>query len=80
MTVEELIEKLNTIKDKNIRVVVRGCKGGYDDIEWPVGKDSPNVMDLALYVNPDWFCGDHEIVSEDHQYGENVQIVKAIIL
>jgi hypothetical protein len=79
MTIKELIETLSTL-DPNLRVVTRGYEGGYDDIAWPVGKDSPNVIDLALYVNPAWYYGNHEMVSEDHQYGDHIEVVKAIVL
>jgi len=79
MTIKELIETLSTL-DPELRVVTRGYEGGYDDIAWPVGKDSPNVIDLALHVNPAWYYGNHERVSKDHQYGENIQVVKAIVL
>jgi hypothetical protein len=79
MTIKELIETLSTL-DPNLRVVTLGYEGGYDDIEWPVGKDSPNVINLALHVNPAWYYGNHERVSEDHQYGADIEVVKAIVL
>jgi hypothetical protein len=79
MNIKELIETLS-ILDPELRVVTRGYEGGYDDIEWPVDKDSPNVIDLALNVNPAWYYGNHEMVSKDHKYGENIQVVKAIVL
>jgi hypothetical protein len=79
MNIKELIETLSTL-DPELRVVTRGYEGGYDDIVWPVGKDSPNIINLALHVNPAWYYGNHEMVSKDHQYGENIQIVKAIVL
>ena len=79
MNIKELIETLSTL-DPELRVVTRGYEGGYDDIVWPIGKDSPNIINLALHVNPAWYYGNHEMVSKDHQYGENIQIVKAIVL
>jgi hypothetical protein len=79
MIIKELIETLSTL-DPNLRVATRGYEGGYDDIEWPVGKDSPNVINLALHVNQAWYYGNHEMVSEDHQYGANIEVVKAIVL
>jgi len=79
MIIKELIETLSTL-DPELRIVTHGYEGGYNDIEWPIGKDSPNVINLALHVNPAWYYGNHEMVSEDHQYGDNIQIVKAIVL
>ena len=79
MIIKELIETLSTL-DPNLRVVTLGYEGGYDDIEWPIGKNSPNVIDLALHVNPAWYYGNHEMVSEDHQYGADIEVVKAIVL
>jgi len=79
MNIKQLIETLSKL-DPELRVVTRGYEGGYDDIEWPVDKDSPNVIDLALNVNPVWYYGNHEMVSKDHRYGENIQVVKAIVL
>jgi hypothetical protein len=79
MTVQELIKTLSTL-DPNLRVVTRGYKGGYDDVGWPIDKDSPNVIDLALNINPEWYYGNHEMVSEDHQYSPETKIIKAIVL
>jgi hypothetical protein len=79
MTVKQLIETLSKL-DPELRVVTRGYERGYDDIEWPVGKNSPDVISLALNINSKWYYGNHEMVSENHQYGPEVKIVKAIIL
>jgi len=78
MKVKELIEVLSKL-DPELTVVTHGY-GGYDDIEWPVDKDSPNVIELALYVNPEWYYGNHKMVSKDHSYGPEIKIVKAIVL
>jgi hypothetical protein len=78
MIIKELIETLSTL-DPNLRVVTRGYEGGYDDIEWPVGKDSPNIINLALHVNPAWYYGNHEMVGPNYTYKDK-QIVKAIVL
>ena len=79
MKIKELIETLSQL-DPNLRVMTHGYEGGYVDVSWPVDKESPNVVDMALNVNPEWYYGSHERVSKDHQYGEDVEIVKAIVL
>jgi hypothetical protein len=79
MKIKELIEILSTL-DPNLRVVTSGYEGGYDDIEWPLGKNTPNVINLALNVHPEWYYGNHKMVSENHSYGPGVEIIKAIVL
>ena len=79
MNVKELIETLSKL-DPELRVVTKGYERGYDDIEWPVNQDSPLIINLGLNVNPEWYYGNHEMVSEDHQYGPEIKIVKAIVL
>lgn len=79
MTIKELIETLSKL-DPELRVVTRGYEGGYDDVEWPTGKDVPNIINIALHVNPAWYYGNHEMVSENHQFGPEIEIVKAIVL
>jgi hypothetical protein len=75
MTVKELIERLNKIEDQNIRVMVRGYEGGLDEVI-----NIPAIVNVALNVNSEWYYGSHERVSKDHQYGKEIEIVKAIIL
>jgi len=79
MKIKELIETLSQL-DPNLRVMTRGYEDGYDDISWPIDKESPNVVDMALNVNPEWYYGSHSMVSKDHSYREDVEIVKAIVL
>ena len=56
-----------------------GYEGGYDDIEFP--DNTPLVIDLALNVNPEWYYGNHERVSpENHQYGAEIEVIKAILI
>lgn len=79
MTVRELIEVLNKIEDQDLRVVTMGYEGGYDDIEFP--DNTPLTIDIALNVNPQWYYGNHERVSpENHQYGADVKVIKAILI
>jgi len=78
MTVKQLIHILNKIEDQETRVILKGYESGYDDIEFP--NNIPLTIDLALNVNPEWYYGNHERVSPQHQYGEQVEVVKAILI
>jgi hypothetical protein len=79
MTVKELVSILSQIEDQDLRVVTMGYGGGYDDIAFP--ENTPLVIDLALHVNPQWYYGNHERVSpENHQYGTEVEVIKAILI
>lgn len=86
MTVKELIESLSKIEDQNIRVMVRGYEGGYNDIIVGNGVDNntiviPAIVDMALNVNEEWYYGAHERVEDiSGTVISNYQIVKAIIL
>jgi hypothetical protein len=84
MTVRELIESLSKIEDQNLRVMVRGYEGGYDDIIIGNGIDNtttviPAIQYVALNVNDEWYYGRHEVQNFDHEY-KGREIVKAIIL
>ena len=79
MTVKELISILSQIEDQNLRVVSKGYERGYEDIEFP--DNTPLTIDIALNVNPQWYYGNHERVSpQHHQYGDHVEVVKAILI
>jgi hypothetical protein len=79
MTVKELISILSQIEDQDLRVVSKGYEGGYDDIRFP--ENTPLTIDIALDVNSDWYYGNHEMVSpENHQYGTEVEVVKAVLI
>jgi hypothetical protein len=83
MTVKQLIESLSKIEDQEVRVVVRGYEGGYDDIVIGNGieDNTPAPIDIALEVNTVWWMGRHE--KAEDVYGvtnSRYQIVKAIIL
>jgi hypothetical protein len=75
MTVRELIESLNKIEDQNIRVMVKGYERGVEDIENII----PEIVNVALSVNTEWWNGSHEVVSNDHTYTDK-EIVRAIVL
>lgn len=78
MTVKQLIEILSQLEDQEMRVVLKGYESGYDDVEFP--NNQPLTIDIALNVNPEWYYGNHERVSPKHQYGEKVEVVKAILI
>ena len=83
MTVKQLIEMLSKIEDKEIRVMVRGYEGGYNDIV--IGNDiednTPAIIDVALDVNDEWYYGAHEKISDVyHEDREKYEVVKAIII
>ena len=74
MTIKELIEKLSQIEDQEALVMTKGFEEGFNDIS-----DNFRVVNMALNVHPEWFKGDHEMVSENHNYKDK-EIVKAIVL
>ena len=78
MTVRQLIDKLNTIQDKDtIVVMTKGYEGGYNDI----GDINPAPIDIALDVNNEWYYGKHETLDViDPSNSVQYQIVRAIIL
>ena len=80
MTVQELIEKLQTY-DPTTRVMVEGYEGGYSDVTALL------VDDVALNYYTEWYYGKHETVSvlvdlkhikEDDK--PEYEIIKALIL
>jgi hypothetical protein len=80
MTVNELIDKLNSIEDKSIIVLTRGYEGGYEDAVLRINDGgTPEVVTIELFVNDEWYYGPHEITEEDTQLKEN-KIVKGIII
>ena len=75
MTIKELIKILEQIEDQEVRVMVKGYERGVDDIEDRI----PEIVNVALNVNKEWWNGTHEVISNDHTYTDK-EIVKAIIL
>ena len=83
MTVRELIESLNKIEDQEVRVIVRGYEGGYNDIVIGNGieDNTPAIQYVALDVNEEWYYGSHERVDDMYDAtSSRYPIVKAIIL
>jgi hypothetical protein len=83
MTVKQLIEKLSQIEDQDLRVMVKGYEGGYDDLVIGNGDqdNTPVIIKIALDVNDEWYYGRHERIENIYQRDlENYTIVKAIIL
>ena len=79
MTIKELISILSQIEDQDLRVVTKGYEGGYDDLVFT--DNTPLIFDIALNVNPEWWYGDHAKASPEHyQYGDHVEVVKAILI
>ncbi len=66
MTVKELINKLQSYPT-DVRVVVEGYEGGYDDI------DITRQISIKLNVNKEWYYGTHE-------ESEKKNVVHAILL
>ena len=75
MTVKELIKILEQIQDQEVRVMVKGYERGVDDIENII----PEIVNVALNINKEWWNGTHEVVSEDNTYTDK-EIVRAIII
>lgn len=75
MTVQQLIKALSQFEDQNLEVMVKGYEGGVDNISGNI----PDIVNVALNVNDEWYYGSHEVVSKDHTYTDK-QIIKAIIL
>ena len=83
MTVKQLIEMLNKIEDQEVRVMVRGYEGGYNDIVIGNGieDNTPAIQYVALDVNEEWYYGIHERVDDMYDAtNSEYHIVKAIIL
>ena len=83
MTVKELIKVLTEIEDQEVRVMVSGYEGGYNDIVIGNGIDNntPAIVHVALDVNTEWYYGKHERVGDMYDAANiEYQIVKAIII
>ena len=77
MTVRELIEVLSKIENQQVRVMVKGYEGGYDDVM----NINPAPIDIALDVNDKWYYGRHESIEDIAiEARKDYQVVKAIIL
>lgn len=71
MTVQELIEKLQTL-DPNKRVVISGYESGCDDI------NVISTMWVRVNKNNMWYYGKHEFVfwPEEEEYDEEVYLLE----
>ena len=78
MTVQQLIDNLSTIQDKDsIVVMTNGYEGGLNGID----NNTPAIQYVALDVNEEWYYGTHERVDDMYDAtNSNYHIVKAIIL
>jgi hypothetical protein len=75
MTVQELITHLQQL-DPNLRIFKDGYEGAYNDIN-----NISTEVEMALYVNSEWYYGDHELVEDlDKEQLEGKTIVKGIII
>lgn len=80
MTIKQLIEELSQIKDQDVKVMVRGYEGGFDDAIILKGDyNIPTTYTIDRNVNDQWYYGRHEITEEDTPLKEN-KIERAIIL
>jgi hypothetical protein len=75
MTVRQLIEVLQKVEDQDLRIMVSGYEGGFNDLE----TQANNIRFMTLDVNNKWYYGSHEVVTR-FDTGFEHQIVKAIIL
>ena len=67
MNVDQLIKRLQMFPP-DLRVVVSGYEGGYDDV------DHLEQIKIALNVNDEWYYGKHEDV--ESLYGNNAEQLK----
>lgn len=75
MTVKQLIEVLQKVDDQDMRIMVGGYEGGFNDLE----TSANNIQNMMLDVNTEWYYGKHEIVDTIDDL-DNYQIIRAIIL
>ena len=81
LTVGELIKALTQIQDQDIKVMVKGYEGGYDDANIDIDNNTPAIHYMALNVNTEWYYGHHEKVQDIMEQDlDKYQIVKAIVL
>ena len=80
MTVKQLIEELSQIKDQDLKVLVKGYEGGFDDVIVLKGENNiPTTYTIDRNVNAQWYYGRHEITEEDTPLKKD-KIERAIIL
>ena len=78
MTVGGLVRELSRYPDDlrvdDLRVMVSGYEGGFDDLE----PGLLSVQDVALDQHPEWFYGRHDIPFPED--GEDIQTVPALLI
>jgi hypothetical protein len=67
MNVDQLIKRLQ-MYPPDLRVVVRGYEGGYNDV------DQFETMKIVIDFNEEWYYGKHEDV--ESLYGNNSELLK----
>jgi hypothetical protein len=67
MTVKELINRLQQIPNQEMRVVVNGYEGGFDDIK------EPKIIIAYERIDNDWWDGKYEQSSSGQ--GGNVMLL-----
>jgi len=67
MNVDQLIKRLQ-MYPPDLRVVVRGYEGGYNDV------DQFETMKIVIDFNEEWYYGKHEDV--ESLYGNNAERLK----
>ena len=77
MTVKQLIEILSKVEDQDIRMMIKGYEGGFNDLI--MIDNEPAIAYMVLDVNDEWYYGKHEL-AEDRDHLDKFQVVKAIIL
>lgn len=73
MNIQQLIEELQK-HPPEMRVIVRGYEGGYDDVEPP----ELTQIRLNVHAETDWFYGRHE--DADHLLGSQDGAVETALL
>lgn len=71
MNVAQLIEKLKNYP-QDLRVVVHGYEGGYDDV------DTFENLKIVLDYNTAWYYGKHEDVCGIHDEARKATAVEAL--
>ena len=67
MTVKELINRLQQIPNQEMRVVVNGYEGGFDDIK------EPKVINAYQRIDNEWWDGKYEQSSSGQ--GGNIMLL-----
>jgi hypothetical protein len=78
MTVRQLIEVLQKVQDPDMRIMVPGYEGGFNDLE--TNSNNIHTMVLDVHGEDEWYFGKHEILKNMEREELITQtILKAII-